>query len=503
MNKLKKLFVILLLMSIVAASFTLGLWIASHYLNNKTIAMWPAQNPTIKEARWQKSESYQTLLSLEDAFAKISEEVKPAVVNIGIKKTIKGKSFFRQFQFKDDFSFRGPFDDFFENFFGDIPEKYTQNSLGSGVIIDERGYILTNHHVIKGADEIMVTLLDGRKFEGKIKGSDPKTDLALIKIESDNHLPTAVLGDSDRVRVGSWVIAIGNPFGLEHTVTVGVVSAKGRGSLGLAEYEDFIQTDASINPGNSGGPLVNLDGEVIGINTAIVAQAQGIGFAIPINMAQKIMGDLKKHGKVIRAWLGILIQDLTEELAKHLNVKVREGVLVASVVKGGPAEKAGIEEGDIILEIDGKKVAKSKELQGEVLKRTSGTRVQILLLRDGKKKVVAVTLSQMPEDEEVLTGERLSLEWRGMKVEIITDEEREEFRLGKDEKGAIISEVIDGSQSDEAKLKVGDIIKRINNKRVEKFDDLRETISKIEKDKSALLLIKRDGMSHFVVVKGE
>ncbi|MBU0566831.1 DegQ family serine endoprotease [bacterium] len=502
MNKLKKLlFVILLIVGLLTGSFTVGLWTAGHYFKNKTITNWPIKEPIIKEATWRNSESYQGLLSLEDAFAKVAEEVKPAVVNISIKKTVNGGNFFRHSE--DNFSFRGPFDDFFENFFGDVPEKYTQKSLGSGVIIDERGYILTNHHVIKGADEIMVTLLDGRKFEGKIKGSDPKTDLALIKIEADNHLPTVTLGDSDKIKVGSWVLAIGNPFGLEHTVTVGVVSAKGRGALGLAEYEDFIQTDASINPGNSGGPLVNLNGEVIGINTAIVAQAQGIGFAIPINMAQKIVGDLRKHGKVIRAWLGILIQDLTQELAKHLKAEVREGVLVATVVKGSPAEEAGLEEGDIILEIDGKKVAKSKDLQGEVLNKAAGTKVKLLLLRDGKKRVVTVTLSQMPEDEEVLANRRLSLEWRGMKVEPITDEEKEEFKLRKDEKGVIVTKVTGGSPADETELKAGDVIKRVNNKRIEKFDDFKEAISKIKEDEGGLLLIKRGGMNHFVVVEGK
>lgn len=499
MNKLKKFLVILLLVSIVAASFALGFWTAGHYLSRNKIVAEKLTEPTIKEATWRSSESYQALLSLEDAFSKIAEEVKPAVVNISIKKTVMGGSFFQHFE--DNFSFRGPFDDFFENFFGDIPEKYTQKSLGSGVIIDERGYILTNHHVIKGADEIMVTLLDGRKFEGEVKGSDPKTDLALIKIEANNHLPTIRLGNSDKVKVGSWVLAIGNPFGLEHTVTVGVVSAKGRGALGLAEYEDFIQTDASINPGNSGGPLVNLDGEVVGINTAIVAQAQGIGFAIPINMATKIVGDLKKHGKVVRAWLGILIQDLTEDLAKHLKIEAKEGVLIATVIQGSPADKAGLEEGDIILEIDGKKVAKSKELQSEILKRTAGTMTKLLLLRDGKKKVATVILSQMPEDEEVLAGS-LSLEWRGMKIEAITEEGKEKFKLREDEKGVIITKIRGGSPADESELKTGDVIKRINNKRVEKFDDFKEITSKIDKNESALLLIKRGDLNHFVVVKG-
>jgi len=275
------------------------------------------------------------------SLADLVEKLSPAVVNISTTKVVKMDG--KRSPFNDMFPFDrffGGEDEFYRRFFGDNPEKeFRQRSLGSGFIISKDGYIFTNNHVIERADKIKVRLSTGKEYDATVKGRDPRTDLALIKIIADNSLPTVNLGDSDRLRVGDWVMAIGNPFGLDHTVTAGIVSAKGR-VIGAGPYDNFIQTDASINPGNSGGPLFNMAGEVVGINTAIVAQGQGIGFAIPVNMAKEILEDLKAKGKVTRGWLGVSVQDITEDLAKSLKLKDRNGALVTEVFEGDPADKA-------------------------------------------------------------------------------------------------------------------------------------------------------------------
>ncbi|MGE5843925.1 MAG: trypsin-like peptidase domain-containing protein, partial [Syntrophaceae bacterium] len=286
------------------------------------------------------------------SLADLVEKLSPAVVNISTTKVVKmdGKRSPHGEIFPFDRFFGGE-EEFYKRFFGDNPEKeFRQRSLGSGFIISKDGYIFTNNHVIEKADKIKVRLSTGKEYDATVKGRDPRTDLALIKITPDNSLPTVNLGDSDRLRVGDWVMAIGNPFGLDHTVTAGIVSAKGR-VIGAGPYDNFIQTDASINPGNSGGPLFNMAGEVVGINTAIVAQGQGIGFAIPVNMAKEILEDLKAKGKVTRGWLGVSVQDITEDLAKSLKLQDRNGALVTEVFEGDPADKAGIKQGDIIIEV--------------------------------------------------------------------------------------------------------------------------------------------------------
>ncbi len=444
-------------------------------------------------------------VDLENAFVRVAEEVKPAVVNLGVEKKIKGRTFSPGFYFHDPF-----FDDFFDNFFKGFNQEreYTQQSLGSGVIIDSKGYILTNNHVIQGADEINVTLLDGRKFKGKVVGADPKTDLALIKVEAKDNLPTVRLGDSDEVKIGSWAIAIGNPFGLDHTMTVGVVSAKGR-SIGVAEYEDLIQTDASINPGNSGGPLVNLRGEIIGINTAIVAGGQGIGFAIPINMAQKIIGDLMEHGKVLRAWLGVYIQEITPELAKEFKgAEAKKGVLVSTVMPDSPAEKAGIKRGDIILSVDGKGVSTPQELQKEILKRKSGEVVKLGILREGEIQTFEVKLAQMEEKGEEAKGKEsgeteTTSTWRGITVQQITSQLAKHFGLSPSEKGVLICEVLPGSLAAKAHLRPGDLIKEINHRGIENVTDFNEAVKKISKSDDAMLVIKRGQVTFFAILSGE
>jgi Do/DeqQ family serine protease len=328
----------------------------------------------------------------DNPFIQVAEQVTPSVVNISTVTTGKaGKpsELFRPFG-NDPF-----FRDFFDRFFEGMPRRRQQTSLGSGVVIDKGGLILTNNHVIKDADEISVRFSNKQEAKGKVVGTDGKTDLAVIRVSTKEDLPVARLGNSDALRVGEWAIAIGNPFGLDHTLTVGVVSATGRSEVGIAAYENFIQTDASINPGNSGGPLLNVRGEVIGINTAIVASGQGIGFAIPINMARKVMDDLVKKGKVTRGWLGVGVQPLTPELAKSFGVS-GEGVLVNQVMPKSPAEAAGLKVGDLILSVDGKAIKDPRELQRVISEVDIGRSVELNILRQKEKHVLKAQIGEMP-----------------------------------------------------------------------------------------------------------
>jgi len=346
-------------------------------------ALGPSPAPTSKEAGAVP----------ENPFVRVAEMVTPAVVNISTVTTGKGRNPTEQFRpFGNDPFFR----DFFDRFFEGMPRQRRQTSLGSGVIIDKSGLILTNNHVIKDADEITVKFANKQEAKGKIVGTDPKTDLAVIRVSTKEDLPVVALGNSDALHVGEWAIAIGNPFGLDHTLTVGVISATGRSEVGIAAYENFIQTDASINPGNSGGPLLNIRGEVIGINTAIVASGQGIGFAIPVNMARKVMEDLVKKGKVTRGWLGVGIQSLTPELAKSFGVGVDGGILVNQVMPKSPAEAAGLKTGDLILIVDGKPVKDPRELQRIIGDTEIGKSIELTILRDKARQTVKVQVGEMP-----------------------------------------------------------------------------------------------------------
>jgi len=346
-------------------------------------ALGPSPAPTSKEAGAVP----------ENPFVRVAEMVTPAVVNISTVTTGKGRNPTEQFRpFGNDPFFR----DFFDRFFEGMPRQRRQTSLGSGLIIDKSGLILTNNHVIKDADEITVKFANKQEAKGKIVGTDPKTDLAVIRVSTKEDLPVVALGNSDALHVGEWAIAIGNPFGLDHTLTVGVISATGRSEVGIAAYENFIQTDASINPGNSGGPLLNIRGEVIGINTAIVASGQGIGFAIPVNMARKVMEDLVKKGKVTRGWLGVGIQSLTPELAKSFGVGVDGGILVNQVMPKSPAEAAGLKTGDLILIVDGKPVKDPRELQRIIGDTEIGKSIELTILRDKARQTVKVQVGEMP-----------------------------------------------------------------------------------------------------------
>jgi serine protease Do len=390
-------------------------------------------------------------------------------------------------------------DDLFRKFFEEAPEReFKQRSLGSGFIISSDGYIFTNNHVVEKADKIKVKLAGGKEYDAEVKGKDPTTDIALIKIKPEGSLTVVEFGDSDKLRIGEWVFAIGNPFGLEHTVTAGIVSAKER-VIGSVPYDNFIQTDASINPGNSGGPLFNMEGKVIGINTAIVAQGHGIGFAIPINTAKSILADLKTKGSVTRGWLGISIQDITEDIAENLKLKDVKGALVGHIFEGDPADKAGIKTGDIIVEIAGKKIQDSHELMRIVAALTVGEKITVKILRDGKEKTLPVTVGERKDEKEIARKGK-TREYYGMAVQEITPDMAK--HLGLTEKGGvIISQVRDGSPADDAGLKIQDIVLQINKVRISSMRDFQSEIKKESQEGTILLLIKRGEMSFFVTLK--
>jgi len=436
------------------------------------------------------------------SFADLAEKLKPAVVNISTTKIVKRGGGFRS-PFGDEFPFDRFFggDDFFRRFFGDMPERTfkKKKSLGSGFIINRDGYIFTNNHVVEKADKIMVRLSSGKEYDADVVGRDAKTDIALIKIKPAGDLPVVEIGDSDKLRVGDWVIAIGNPFGLEQTVTAGIVSAKGR-VIGAGPYDNFIQTDASINPGNSGGPLFDLNGKVVGINTAIVARAQGIGFAIPVNMAKIILPELKEKGKVTRGWLGVTVQDITEDIAGNLKLKETAGALVSDVFEGDPADKAGIKAGDIIIEIDGKKIKDTRELLRIVASFSVGKKIDIKVLRDGKKKVLNITIAEREEKKELAGTEQEERESFEMMVQDITPEIARHLGLS-DAKGVVVAQVKEGGSADEAGIKPGDVILQVNRVKVSSLKDYLREISRKGTGESCLLLIKRGKRAFFVAIR--
>ena len=446
------------------------------------------------EPRTQPAIEPRALLhALEDAFTIVADRVTPAVVNVS---TVPKKPSAEETpeRFREFFG-----EEFYERFFRRRPRDDARAS-GSGVIVDPKGYILTNNHVIENAQDITVRLSDGRKLAGKLVGRDPKTDLAVLKVDAPAPLPAAELGDSDRLRVGQWAIAIGNPFGLDRTVTVGIVSATARNRVGVATYENFIQTDASINPGNSGGPLLNLDGKVIGINTAIVAAGQGIGFSIPINQAKEVMRQLIASGRVVRGWLGIAIQDVTDELAGTFGVK--EGVLVAEVMKGGPAEAAGVRQGDVIVELNGAPIKEVPELQRRVAAVAPGQPVKLKVIRDRKPVTLAVTVSEMPGDEPVLAGAPDDESW-GLSVEPLTGEAALQLNLGISG-GLLVTDVVAGSPGDRAGLRRGDVIVELGKKPVADPPALYRTLAQLKPGDRVLVLIHRPasgGRAEYLVME--
>jgi len=435
-----------------------------------------------------------------DSFSNLAESASPAVVNIRTVKTIKGGGrVFRHFK-KGPFGDDDPMKDFFDRFFDEDQKRdFKQRSLGSGFIIDKDGYIVTNNHVIDNADKIVVILNDEKEFEAQIVGRDKNTDLALIKIESNHNLPVLGFGNSDALKVGQWVVAIGNPFGLEQTVTAGIVSAKGR-VIGSGPYDDFIQTDASINPGNSGGPLLNMKGEVVGINTAIVAGGQGIGFAIPVNLAKNIIVQLKSTGEVTRGWLGVGIQDISEEVAEYYGIKEKKGVLVTEVFPGDPADLAGIKPKDIILSVNGKAVDSARQLTGMIADISVGDTIKIKINRNGKPQTIDVKIAKREETKIFgrSTQEREQAQL-GIQVSEITPETARRFNL-KDTAGVIVVGVDPESKAAEAGLQIHDIIREINHKNITSVSDFNKTINDIPEGETINLFIRRMNRG-FLVIK--
>jgi serine protease Do len=436
-----------------------------------------------------------------DSFAQLVKGARESVVNIGTVKVIKSRGGPSQPFFGWPSDPNDPFHDFFDRFFKDqIPKDYRQRSLGSGFIIDEEGYILTNNHVVEKTDEIKVKLANEKEYFAEIVGRDPQTDLALIRIETDEPLRPLPLGDSEALEVGEWVVAIGNPFGLTHTVTAGIVSAKYR-KIGAGSYENFIQTDAPINPGNSGGPLLNTRGEVVGINTAIFSRSGGsvgIGFAIPIDMAKELLPQLKR-GKVVRGWLGVMIQKITTELKDKLDLTETRGALVADVTGGSPADKAGIQRGDVIVSFDGQPIKEMGELPFIVASTPVGKRVTVEVIRKGRKESLTVEVGKL--EEGIQPGVREEEESDlGLTVEEITPELARRFGL-REAGGLVVVYVERGSSADEAGLRQGDIILEIDQKPVRGLADYRNEIRRYKKGDTILFLVKRGNSSLYLTVK--
>lgn len=449
----------------------------------------------------------QVARELSNAFTAVAKEAMPAVVSIKVEKAVEVAG--GRFGFNDPF---GQFnDDLLRKFFGgrlpqqpQQPRKYQQRGQGSGFIISRDGYILTNNHVVGDVDKITVELEDGRKFENaKLIGTDPGSEVALIKIDGDNF-PVLPMGDSDQMEIGDWVIAIGNPFGLSETVTVGVVSAVGRSNVHIAAYEDFIQTDAAINPGNSGGPLINLDGEVIGINTAILSESggyMGIGFAIPINMAKTIEAQLKAHGKVTRGYLGLYGQDVTSDMADLLGLKSSGGVVIASIEKGSPSDKAGLATGDVLMEMDGKAIDSYDAFRNQVAMLKPGTDVRFQIVRDGKQRQITVTLGERPTQVAQDGRSDTRAPWQkalGITVQNVTQDLADQFgyRIGE---GVIVTGVEPGTPAGDAGVQAGDLIESVNRESVSSVDEFEEALSRAKGEK-VLLLVRRGEFSRYVVV---
>ena len=466
----------------------------------------PASHASSETTQASSTGVQPTGLPAGDGFTAVAKAVTPAVVNITTAAPEK---------ISDAPDLRDRMEEFFGmpgDPFGSrkhrgprMPREHQRSGMGSGVIVTADGYVLTNNHVVDGAKELTVTLPDKREFKGKVVGTDPKTDLAVVKIDGD-HLPMIPWGDASKLQVGEYVLAVGNPFGLNSTVTLGIVSALGRGRMGITQYEDFIQTDAAINPGNSGGALVNTKGELVGINTAIFSQTggyQGVGFAVPTSMSKPVFESLVKHGKVVRGYLGIGIQDLTQDLTKSFALKDSKGALVSDVKEDSPAEKAGIKQGDVIIGYDGSPVEDAASLQRLVMKTPIDAKATIKVLRDGHEKELTARISELPEATQVAkaAGEEADHSLAGLAVQDLDRETAQELGLKDKIQGVVVTEVEPDSGADRAGLMPGDVIREINRKPVRSVQDYEKAASSLKKGENVLMLINRRGASLFLSAK--
>ncbi|MDW7771468.1 MAG: DegQ family serine endoprotease [Desulfobulbaceae bacterium] len=439
------------------------------------------------------------------AFSSVVKKAAPAVVHVRVEKSVahRGQSPFDFFN-----------DPFFERFFGpqfkhprqeQMPREFKQQGAGSGIIISNDGHILTNNHVVGDADTITVRLDDNREFKAEVIGTDPQSDVALIKINATD-LPVLPLGDSDKLEVGEWVIAIGSPFELNQTVTVGVVSAKGRSRMGISDYENFIQTDAAINPGNSGGPLLNIHGEVVGMNTAIFSRSggyMGIGFAIPINMAKAIKEQLMETGKVTRGWLGVVIQDVTEDLAKSFGLESANGVLISEVSENSPAEQAGIKQGDVIIEMEGIPMNDVSVLRNRVAMIAPGTKVPVTVISEGRTKELEITIGEQPVDfAKMGMGRETPLGEMGLTLQDLTEELANQFGYEVNQ-GVIVADVAPGSPAEAAGMKAGQLIEEANKQRVRNMQELQGALEGSDDPTKVLLRVRSGNFSQYIVLRAE
>ncbi|TVR16325.1 MAG: DegQ family serine endoprotease [Planctomycetota bacterium] len=455
----------------------------------------------------------ESLRALSDVFAQVAEEASPAVVFIQAEREIP------QRQQQRPRGFGGPFgdpfhDEFFRRFFGDRhpapnnqqrqdPTPRYRASHGSGFIVSDDGFILTNHHVVSDADKLTVRLQDGEEFPARLVGSDDHSDLAVLQVDAGRSLPTITKGRSDDLRVGEWVVAIGNPFGLSHTVTAGIVSAKGRSRVGIADYEDFIQTDAAINPGNSGGPLLNLDGEVVGINTAIFSRSggyMGIGFAIPIDMARAIYLQLRDNGTVVRGYLGVGIQDLTAELAESFGIEEREGVVITQVQEGSAAEAADMRDQDVVLALQGAPVGDATRFRNAVAMIAPGAEVALDIWRDGERLTLSVTMGQRSDVAVAESAADEQLEQWGIAVSAISDDHREQFRLESSVQGVVVTEVEDRSRAARAGVRPGQVVVAINRHRIASLEDFQKAMAAAKETQRPVRLLLRQGEWNVIAV---
>lgn len=432
------------------------------------------------------------------AFSEIVRAVSPSVVNISSTKVLKRQ----QVPFDEFYDFLTPFPD-------GKNRRFKEQSLGSGVIVSPDGYIVTNNHVVEQSSDIRVLLYDKRSFKARVIGADPKTDIAIIKIDA-KALPVIPWGDSEKLQVGEFVLAIGNAFGLNNTVTMGIISAVGRADVGIADYEDFIQTDAAINPGNSGGPLVNIKGEIIGINTAIFSKTggyQGIGFAVPSNMVRAVKDQLTKDGKVTRGWLGVTIQELTPEMSQKFGLKGTDGVLVSDVAKGSPAAKAGIQRGDIITEFGGRRINDVGVLRNMVAQSRLGSGVLVKLIRRDREVSLTATIVELPSDASDLSsrpapaGEIFANALSGVTVTDLTAAIAKQLGLDKDEKGVVVLKIESGSAAEDAGLRKGDVLEEIDRQKVSNLNEFNRALSRLRSDEAVLLFVNRIGRKFYITIE--